>query len=107
MAAAAYCGLSEGEFWRTCPAYLHARIQAKKAEEKADAEFTRIIAYYAAHSGRIKPTPNIRKFWPLPWDKVTKIAEVDLEAAKPMLDAMDRAIMERRKQRQLKRNGTN
>lgn len=105
MAAAAYCGMSEAEFWRTTPAFLHARIQAKTAEERAQAEFTRIVAYYAAHSGRIKPTPNIRRFWPLPWDKVQKIKDVDLEAAKPMLDAMDRAIMERRKQR--KKNGTN
>ena len=102
MAAAAYAGMSEAEFWRTTPAYLHARITAKKSEEKTFAEFARAIAYFAAHSGRVKPTPNIKKFWPLPWDKKIEIKEVDLESAKPLLDAMDLAL-----QKLQIENGTN
>lgn len=105
MAAAAYCGMSEAEFWRTTPAFLHARIQAKTAEERAQAEYTRAIAYHAAYSGKFKVTNDVHRFWPFSWDKKIIIKEVDLEAAKPLLDAMDRAIMERRKQR--KANGTN
>ena len=103
MGAAAYCGMAESEFWRTTPAFLHARIKAKQGEEKAAAEYTRIIAYYAAHSGRIKPTPNIRKFWPLPWDKKTVIADIDRDQLKAMSDAMDA----RRAARKAKANGTN
>lgn len=103
MAAAAYAGMSEAEFWRTSPAFLHARINAKKSDEKAQAELVRILAYYAAHSGRIKPTPNIKKFWPLPWDRSVKIKEVDLSEMQPLLDAMDKALIAEKQ----KEDGTN
>lgn len=95
--------MSEAEFWRTTPSFIHARIQAKKSQEQTFAELARAISYFAAHSGRIKPTPNIKKFWPLPWDKKVVIKDVDIEAAKPLLDAMDKALAEL----QTQTNGTN
>jgi hypothetical protein len=34
----------------------------------------------------------MRKFWPLPWDTVVEFTEIDINAAAPMLSAMDAAI---------------
>lgn len=96
--------MSESEFWTTTPAFLHARIQAKKSEERTQAEFTRVIAFYAANAGKFKPVPNMRKFWPLPWDTVVEFAEIDINAAAPMLSAMDAAIAEQIKRQ---KDGTN
>jgi hypothetical protein len=96
--------MSETEFWKTTPAFLHARIQAKKAEERTQAEFTRVIAFYAANAGKFKAVPNMRKFWPLPWDTVVEFTEIDINAAAPMLSAMDAAIAEQIKRQ---KDGTN
>lgn len=71
MDSAASVGMSEQEMWRTCPAFLVARIRAKKRNDRYALEVTRAKTYIIA-----KPHYNkgmtARKMWPLPTDKPIK-----------------------------------
>lgn len=84
--------MSEDEFWHSTPAYLHYRVKAKNAEERATAEYVRALAYFTS-LGKFKNNPTIKKLWPLPWDRATKIRDISKEELKAFEAAADAAYL--------------
>lgn len=84
--------MSESEFWHSTPAYLHYRVKAKNQEEKTAAEYVRALAYFSS-IGKFKNNPTIKKLWPLPWDRATKIKDISKEDLLKFEAAADAAYL--------------